>query len=157
MASPKGVELLQQVGRGTSLREDTQGQSLFLMGWKDIAKYLNMGVRTVQRYEQEHRLPVRRPLRNLRGPVLATKSELDLWMGSLPTRVFESRASLRSQPERDGLRTRINRARRLRFEMLGLRSELLGSIVALQKTIAISETRALVRPVAFASNDGPKP
>jgi hypothetical protein len=49
-------------------------------GWKDIANYLGKGVRTVQRYEGEFGLPVRRPAGKHRGSVLATKAELDEWV-----------------------------------------------------------------------------
>jgi hypothetical protein len=57
-----------------------------LSGWKDIATYLGKGVRTVQRYERELRLPVRRPAGKRRGSVLATRDELDLWVTASPSR-----------------------------------------------------------------------
>jgi hypothetical protein len=50
-----------------------------LTSWKEIAAYLGKGVRTVQRWEAEMRLPVRRP-----GPerhiVIAFPAELDEWV-----------------------------------------------------------------------------
>lgn len=55
-------------------------QSEILSGWKDIAKYFGNGVRTVQRYERELGLPVRRPVGKPQGSVIATKSELDAWV-----------------------------------------------------------------------------
>ena len=57
-----------------------------LSGWKEIANYLGKGVRTVQRYEGELRLPVRRPAGRARGSVLATKLELDAWVTACPIR-----------------------------------------------------------------------
>jgi predicted DNA-binding transcriptional regulator AlpA len=57
-------------------------QSRILSGWKDIANYLGKGVRTVQRYERELALPVRRPAGKTRGSVIATQSELDTWVAS---------------------------------------------------------------------------
>jgi hypothetical protein len=51
-----------------------------LSGWKDIANYMGKGVRTVQRYERELGLPVRRPAGRTKGSVLVTKSELDIWI-----------------------------------------------------------------------------
>jgi len=126
------------------MQTDSLSQSPVLMGWKDIARYLNMGVRTVQRYERERALPVRRPWGNWKGPVLATKSELDVWVTSFFRRqAFESKVLLRSQPERDELGFRISRARRLRLETLGIRDQLLDSIAKLQKTIGISQSRTL--------------
>lgn len=51
-----------------------------LSGWKDIANYMGKGVRTVQRYERELGLPVRRPNGRAKGSVLITKTELDVWI-----------------------------------------------------------------------------
>ncbi len=52
-------------------------------GWKDIANYMGKGVRTVQRYERDFGLPVRRPAGKCGGPVLATRTELDAWMNDV--------------------------------------------------------------------------
>lgn len=38
-----------------------------LSGWKEIANYLRKGVRTVQRYERELGLPIRRPFQETCG------------------------------------------------------------------------------------------
>ena len=57
-----------------------------LNGWKEIANYLGKGVRTVQRYERELGLPVRRPAAKDRGAVVATKAELDAWISASPLR-----------------------------------------------------------------------
>src|SRR5215470_14511393 len=57
-----------------------------LSGWKEIASYLGKGVRTVQRYEIELSLPVRRPAGKSYGSVVATKAELDAWVGASPIR-----------------------------------------------------------------------
>jgi hypothetical protein len=51
-----------------------------LSGWKDIANYMGKGVRTVQRYERELGLPVRRPNGRAKGSVLITKTELEVWI-----------------------------------------------------------------------------
>ncbi len=51
-----------------------------LNSWKEIATYLGRGVRTVQRWERELNLPVRRPHNHLRSPVIAIPAELDEWM-----------------------------------------------------------------------------
>ena len=50
-----------------------------LESWKDIAAYLNRGVRTVVRWEQEEGLPVHRLLHDARASVYAFRSELDDW------------------------------------------------------------------------------
>jgi hypothetical protein len=51
-----------------------------LSGWKDIANYLDKGVRTVQRYEHDMRLPVRRPGGKPCGSVIATVAEIAAWV-----------------------------------------------------------------------------
>ena len=53
----------------------------FLNGWKEIAQYINRGVRTVQRWEQ-FGLPVRRPNQRIRSAVIALPEEIDHWVGS---------------------------------------------------------------------------
>lgn len=55
-----------------------------LNSWKEIAVYLNRGVRTVQRWELELGLPVRRPRGRRHSAVIAKRSELDAWMASCP-------------------------------------------------------------------------
>jgi hypothetical protein len=51
-----------------------------LSSWKEIASYLGKGVRTVQRWERELGLPVRRPKPNEKQIVLAFPDELDAWV-----------------------------------------------------------------------------
>jgi predicted DNA-binding transcriptional regulator AlpA len=49
--------------------------------WKEIAAYLGKGVRTVQRWERDFSLPVRR--RHGTSPktsVMAMRSEIDAWL-----------------------------------------------------------------------------
>ena len=50
-----------------------------LDSWKEIAAYLNRGVRTVRRWEQEEGLPVHRQLHRTLGSVYAYRSEIDAW------------------------------------------------------------------------------
>jgi len=53
-----------------------------LTGWKDVAAYLGRSVRTVQRWERELGLPVRR-VRTQAGEVIyARRGELDGWLAS---------------------------------------------------------------------------
>lgn len=48
-----------------------------------------MGVRTVQRYERELRLPVHRPAEKSRSSVIAFKAELDRWVQRSSVQVDE--------------------------------------------------------------------
>ncbi len=57
-------------------------ESEVFTSWKEIASYLNKGVRTVQRWEAEFGLPVRRPISKRRGRVHALRQDLDEWMNS---------------------------------------------------------------------------
>jgi hypothetical protein len=51
--------------------------------WKDIARYLGKGVRTVQRWEREFGLPVRRPTGiDHKSAVVAYTRDLDSWLAS---------------------------------------------------------------------------
>lgn len=50
-----------------------------LTSWKEIANYLGKGVRTVQRWESEFGLPIRRPMSKHHRAVLALVEELDAW------------------------------------------------------------------------------
>ncbi len=54
--------------------------SAVLSSWKEIAAYLGKGVRTVQRWERELRLPVRRPVASNKRIVIALPAELDNWV-----------------------------------------------------------------------------
>lgn len=53
-----------------------------LESWKQIAAYLNRGVRTVRRWETEEGLPVHRHMHRALGRVYAYKSEIDGWRES---------------------------------------------------------------------------
>lgn len=50
-----------------------------LGSWKEIAQYLGKGVRTVQRWEHELKLPVHRPSGASKGVVIAFPQELENW------------------------------------------------------------------------------
>jgi hypothetical protein len=51
-----------------------------LNSWKEIASYLGRGVRTVQRWERDLGLPVRRPHGRKRSTVMALVREIDAWL-----------------------------------------------------------------------------
>jgi len=85
-------------------------QPNFLSGWKDIANYLGKGVRTVQRYEQALRLPVRRPLGQTGASVIASPLELDAWVTKRAMK--PQQAALNSQNV-DDLRKGISEMHRL--------------------------------------------
>lgn len=53
-----------------------------LESWKAIAAYLDRGVTTVQRWEREEGLPVRRHAHGVRGSVFAFRADIDAWRRS---------------------------------------------------------------------------
>ena len=52
---------------------------MVLSGWKEVANYLRLGVRTVQRWESKG-LPIHRPIEGNRGHVVAYTAQLDKWV-----------------------------------------------------------------------------
>jgi Tol biopolymer transport system component len=75
-----------------SARERSQTDDVRFDSWKDIATYLNRGVTTVQRWEREEGLPVRRQEHLKKGSVFALKSELDAWRASRERRSLAAAA-----------------------------------------------------------------
>jgi hypothetical protein len=60
-----------------------QNNTVILTCWKDIARYMGKGVRTVQRWEQEFGLPVRRPNGiQHKTAIMADSRDLDEWLTS---------------------------------------------------------------------------
>jgi hypothetical protein len=55
-----------------------------LNSWKEIAAHMGRGVRTVQRWEHELGLPVRRPRGKSRSAVIALAGDLDEWLHRAP-------------------------------------------------------------------------
>lgn len=108
-------------------RPEKTAQIEYLTSWKEISQYMHAGVRTVQRYERDMGLPIRRPTGKSRGAVMATKAELDAWIVAIPIhKAFElSRttnvASAKDKAEqlRRGLEDMLN----LRIQMQELRDE----------------------------------
>lgn len=110
----------------------------FVSGWKDIANYLGKGVRTVQRYERELGLPIRRPSGRDSGSVIATKVELDAWIAASPIReTFRlPRYDSQSVPTRlDEFKRQIAEMHRLRQETEGLRYAVRSSLEQLRANL----------------------
>jgi len=64
------------------VRQNTSAPPKLLNSWKEIAAYLDRGVRTVQRWERELQLPVHRIGKGRRSPVYVLVSELNFWMST---------------------------------------------------------------------------
>ncbi len=100
-----------------------------LTSWKDIARYMGKGVRTVQRWEQDFGLPVRRPQGSGKKAVLARPRDLDAWVATRCT----SRAELS-----------------LKLPAQGISADSLSSIVSSLETVRLmlSNHRALLGEVS---------
>jgi hypothetical protein len=111
----------------------------FFSGWKEIANYLGKGVRTVQRYEWQLGLPVRRPAGKPRGSVVATKAELDAWVSASPMRDTYQLTRPPLDPQladsANAIRTGIAEMRRLRSQMTDLRADLRKSLALLHRSV----------------------
>lgn len=59
------------------------GEPSVLTSWKEVAAYLGKGVRTVQRWEKNDGLPVRRI--NGTSKIVVQREDLDRWLRNQPT------------------------------------------------------------------------
>jgi hypothetical protein len=99
--------------------------------WKDIAHYFGKGVRTVQRWEREFGLPVRRPqgaLRNsAKSPVIANPRDLDAWLQARwalrPAKEDNEAPRAISGSPRESLELRLRQSRELRHKMKAMQEE----------------------------------
>lgn len=66
-----------------------------LTSWKEIAAYLGKGVRTVQRWEKDFGLPIRRPTSSDKSAIIARTRDLDAWVAM--------RCSVRGLPDGEAL------------------------------------------------------
>jgi hypothetical protein len=110
--------------------EITETRLEILSGWKEIANYLHKGVRTVQRYEQEFGMPIRRVASSSKGAVIAKTVELDAWVTARPMRhafqLPQSAAICLSLF--DDIRRNIEKMERLLLEALELRLQVMRSL-----------------------------
>ncbi len=71
-----------------------------LNGWKQIARYMGRGVRTVQRWESLG-LPVRRPAGRYRTEVTAMSDKLDQWSKTVLSRRVKTAAGQSQRNEKE--------------------------------------------------------
>jgi len=134
---------------GSGMSDDPiSAQSQVLTGWKHIARYLNMGVRTIQRYEGEEELPIRRLTGGPRGTVVATKTELDDWLAARPKRhVSIAPKLLPPDSTIEPLGVAILRMRQLRTEMKQRRADVRTAVRTLHRRIQLVVITHLNNPV----------
>lgn len=129
--------------------------SEILNSWKEIAHYLNRGVRTVQRWEAELRMPVRRPRGRGRSAVLAMRSELDSWVKSCPMEATGQLSPYKvPKVELELLRASTLELHRLRHEVsrsYGQLAVALNEMAARLHALAASCTRGAQTTLACAA------
>ncbi len=102
---------------------------MVLSGWKEIANYLHLGMRTVQRWERRG-LPIDRPVAGRRSHVFAYSEQLDTWV--------QRQKEPASGPN---VVISIENARRLRAQAEVARTELHIKMKALKDEIAALRLR----------------
>jgi hypothetical protein len=123
-----------------------QGKAGLLNSWKEIARYLGRGVRTVQRWERMG-LPVRR-FKDGRSPVIADTHDVDVWLRSAQTRGF-LRQSHEQLLFRGTLVASVQQARLLRCEHEHLRESQKSSLAKLIASIA--ELQKCCTPIDYSA------
>jgi hypothetical protein len=127
-----------------------------LSSWKDIARYMGKGVRTVQRWERQLGLPVRRPNgASRKSAVLLHRSELDAWLATRfsPRTAVKNLAITQREPgssERAVLRERIRAAHALRVAHHALTQEICESIRLLTQRCDTLTSQTLLNPWSLA-------
>ena len=122
---------------GTVTMSQTTG---VLTSWKDIARYMGKGVRTVQRWEMDFGLPVRRPQGSNKKAVLARPRDLDAWVA------LRCASRVQQQPNGDAvsqprlarlahLEMQMETARQLRESNYALMNEMKSQLDELRKRI----------------------
>lgn len=112
-----------------------------LTSWKGIAQYMGKGVRTVQRWEQDFGLPVRRPFGSDKKAVLARRCDLDAWVaircgthaGSAP--LGRQNLSVAAVCVRSSLAAEIQTSRMLRTTNQSLRTEMRSALQHLNECL----------------------
>jgi predicted DNA-binding transcriptional regulator AlpA len=125
--------------------------STVLSSWKDIAKYLGKGVRTVQRWERHLGLPVRRPIGAAqKSAVMLYRGDVDAWLATrFSARALEKDGAERnqsSQSARSTLREGIRTARELRTANQALTEQISASIRQLAERCDMLATQGLQQP-----------
>jgi hypothetical protein len=122
--------------------------STVLSSWKDIAKYLGKGVRTVQRWERQLGLPVRRPNgASQKSAVVLYRGDVDAWVATrFSARTLErndAQTTKSSSSARTTLREGIRTARELRTANQALTEQITHSIRTLTERCELLTIQSL--------------
>lgn len=98
----------------------TSPPARMLNSWKEIAAYLQRGVRTVQRWEQGLALPVHGIGTGKRSPVFAHPTELNFWLGTAGLDRSSKIPRVESAPIPGSRNSQLQSLRELRAKMHNL-------------------------------------
>lgn len=114
-----------------------------LGSWKEIAVYLNRGVRTTQRWEKQNSLPVYRVGKGTKSPVFAYRFEIDAWLRTHAGAAHSSsQAVIPVRPRASYLdRDALERQRTLRAAMCKLMIEQKQKVFVLSKYLKDSDVQ----------------
>ncbi len=126
-------------------------ESTVLSSWKDIARYLGKGVRTVQRWERHLGLPVRRPIgASQKSAVLLYRGDVDAWLATRFSarglEKSEAQADQSSRTARSTLREGIRTAHELRTANHRLTEQITASIRLLTERCDLLSNHRLQEP-----------
>jgi hypothetical protein len=116
-----------------------------LTSWKEIARYMGKGVRTVQRWEMDFGLPVRRPQGSNKKAVLARPRDLDAWVALRCASRVEQQQNTQTVPysriaRLAQLEAQMETARQLRETNQALVSEVKAQMHQLREQIVKMQT-----------------
>ena len=125
--------------------------STVLSSWKDIARYLGKGVRTVQRWERHLGLPVRRPIgASQKSAVVLYRGDVDTWLATrFSARTLQKdgeQGNQSSRSARSTLKEGIRKARELRTANQKLTEQIIASIRLLNERCDLLSTQGLQGP-----------
>jgi hypothetical protein len=147
--SAENVKLRQRIYLGCQFHEKPEivmlnaVQPAVLTSWKEIAAYMGKGVRTVQRWEQDFGLPVRRAQGSNRKAVLARPHDIDAWIAvrCRTAACINGEGKSTTLHSRTMLSCEIETSRMLRQDHANLRVELSDTIRSLMETLATDSPR----------------
>jgi predicted DNA-binding transcriptional regulator AlpA len=125
--------------------------STVLSSWKDIARYLGKGVRTVQRWERHLGLPVRRPIgSSQKSAVVLYRGDVDAWLATrFSARTLGKDGELVNQSSRSArstLKEGIRTARELRTANQKLTEQITAAIRLLTERCDLLTAQGLQEP-----------
>jgi hypothetical protein len=133
-------------------------ESTVLSSWKDIARYLGKGVRTVQRWELQLGLPVRRPVgASQKSAVLLYRRDVDAWLAThFSARPQNQETALTNTDlARSTLKERIRKAQELRTTHSVLTEQIQESIRQLTERCDLLTSQTVREPWYPSTSVGP--